>query len=134
MTWYMIIFSYCHRCPSWVKVVWDTLISQWGNWGLYVRTFLLRRNWWSWMSHESWLRPAQVSLDFITNIHTHVRQYYIHYALTYDVIPVIIYDMVWYLIWYTGCLKKWYSVYFANFSATKYRFFKSFFSPENWDL
>ena len=30
-----------------------------------------------------------------------------------------------------GVLKKWYSVYFANFSATKYQIFKSFFSPEN---
>ena len=27
--------------------------------------------------------------------------------------------------------KKWCSVYFANISATKYRNFKSFFSPEN---
>ena len=51
---------------SWVKVVWDTLISVRQ---LYVRTFPLR-NWWSWMSHESELRPPQVSLDFIMNIHT----------------------------------------------------------------
>ena len=29
--------------------------------------------------------------------------------------------------------KKWCSVYFANISATKYRIFKLFFSPENWD-
>ena len=28
---------------------------------------------------------------------------------------------------------KWYGVYFANISATNYRIFKSFFSPENWD-
>ena len=29
--------------------------------------------------------------------------------------------------------KKWYSVYFRNISATKYRIFKSSFSPGNWD-
>ena len=35
-----------------------------------MRTFPLMKNWWSWMSHESGLRPPQVSLDFITDIHT----------------------------------------------------------------
>ena len=32
-----------------------------------------------------------------------------------------------------GVSKKWYSVYFANISATKLWIFKSFFSPENGD-
>ena len=36
MTWYMIIFSFCHSFPTWVKVVRDTLISQQGNLGLNV--------------------------------------------------------------------------------------------------
>ena len=34
---------------------------------------------------------------------------------------------------YTGCPKKNVTGFLLNISATNYRIFKSFFSPENWD-
>ena len=41
--------------------------------------------------------------------------------------------MFWNAFTYRVFQKKWYGVYFANISATKYRIFKSLFPPENWD-